>query len=268
MDSDGMEALLDFPEFIDVPSASASEEPVIEREPESVAPSENTTSSAIESASTEAAVNVAAEVPQSDESNKSIPAIEHPNEAPIGQPPRKKRKHHPAASSEAGPSTSKPSTSGHPLGEPADIHNDDSGPGSPSEQDFESDFLDLMPFKEEDPEDVAERQKLQLLISHLSEEQLNRYEVYRRASFPKASVRRIMQTVSGCTVSQNAVIAMAGIAKMQVGEIVEHALDVKEQWADVGPVQPKHIREALRQLRNRPATTSSKFRKKQSNSNL
>lgn len=123
--------------------------------------------------------------------------------------------------------------------------------------------MDLMPnLKEEFPEDVAERQKLQLLISHLSEEQLNRYEVYRRASFPKAAVRRIIQTVAGCTVSQNAVIAMAGIAKMHVGEIVEMAIDVKEQWEDTGPVQPKHIREALRKLRNQSSTTTSKFRKR------
>jgi transcription initiation factor TFIID subunit 11 len=130
-------------------------------------------------------------------------------------------------------------------------------------EDFEGDLLDLLPLlKEEDPEDVAERQKLQLLISHLSEEQLNRYEVYRRASFPKASVRRIVQTVGGCTVSQNAVIAMAGIAKMHVGEIVETALDVKEEWGESGPVQPKHLREATRRLRNKATTTPSKYRKK------
>lgn len=58
-----------------------------------------------------------------------------------------------------------------------------------------------------------------------------------------------MQSVSGGTVSQNVVIAMAGMAKVYVGEIIEAACEARDKMQEVGPLKPKHIREAVRKLR-------------------
>jgi len=107
--------------------------------------------------------------------------------------------------------------------------------------------------KEKDKEEIEEeeRQKMQVLVSNFTEEQLDRYEMFRRAAFPKAAIKRIMQSITGCSVGQNVVIAMAGISKVFAGEVVEEALDYMDSLGESGPLEPKHLREAARRLRQK-----------------
>ncbi len=115
------------------------------------------------------------------------------------------------------------------------------------------------------------------MVSNFTEEQLDRYEMFRRAAFPKAAIKRVMQSItgssftsvleepprnphamhvdfmpnSGTSVGQNVVISMAGISKVFVGEVIEAALDYMERLGETGPLKPKHLREAARIMRER-----------------
>ena len=114
---------------------------------------------------------------------------------------------------------------------------------------------------ESEDEDTKEQEKMKLLVASFSNQQQDQYEVFRRAAFPRSRIKTLMQSVCGTSIPQNAVIAMAGMAKVYVGEIVELACASRDRQQDEGPLKPKHIREASRILRQRQELPSTRHRK-------
>lgn len=99
-------------------------------------------------------------------------------------------------------------------------------------------------------------------VSRFGQKTLRRYESYRRSDLKKDKVKKVCQSINPALakVTDQYLIALKGLAKVFVGDVVETAIEVKEQFGDTGPIQPKHLREAFRRLRSDGAVPSSRPR--------
>ncbi|XP_059656296.1 transcription initiation factor TFIID subunit 11 [Cornus florida] len=98
-----------------------------------------------------------------------------------------------------------------------------------------------------DPDKMA---KMQAILSQFTEEQMSRYESFRRSGFQKANMKRLLSNITGSAkISVPMTIVVSGIAKMFVGELVETARMVMTERKESGPIRPCHIREAHRRLK-------------------
>ncbi|KAL6845416.1 hypothetical protein ACP4OV_024911 [Aristida adscensionis] len=119
------------------------------------------------------------------------------------------------------------------------------------EEDDEEDHMEVdlekLPSSTGDPDKLA---KMNAILSQFTEEQMNRYESFRRSGFQKSNMRRLLVSITGNQkISIPTSIVVSGIAKMFVGELIETARVVMTERKDSGPIRPCHIREAYRRLK-------------------
>ncbi|XP_009594063.1 transcription initiation factor TFIID subunit 11 [Nicotiana tabacum] len=98
-----------------------------------------------------------------------------------------------------------------------------------------------------DPDKVV---KMQSILSQFTEQQMSRYESFRRSGFQKSNMKRLLTSITGSAkISVPMTIVVSGIAKLFVGELVETARMVMAERKDTGPIRPCHMREAYRRLK-------------------
>nr|GMD72700.1 transcription initiation factor TFIID subunit 11-like [Ipomoea batatas] len=70
--------------------------------------------------------------------------------------------------------------------------------------------------------DPDKKAKMQSILSQFTEEQMSRYESFRRSGFQKSNMKRLLVSITGSQkISVPMTIVMSGIAKMFVGELIE-----------------------------------------------
>ncbi|CAO1945539.1 unnamed protein product [Urochloa humidicola] len=107
--------------------------------------------------------------------------------------------------------------------------------------------LEKLPTSTGDPDKLA---KMNAILSQFTEEQMNRYESFRRSGFQKSNMKRLLASITGSQkISIPTSIVVSGIAKMCVGELIETGKVVMTERKDSGPIRPCHIRESYRRLK-------------------
>ncbi|XP_027336667.1 transcription initiation factor TFIID subunit 11 [Abrus precatorius] len=124
------------------------------------------------------------------------------------------------------------------------------GKNKEEEDEEEEDNMDVELAKFPSAGDPHKMAKMQAILSQFTEEQMSRYESFRRAGFQKANMKRLLASITGTQkISVPMTIVVSGIAKMFVGEVVETARIVMKERKESGPIRPCHLREAYRRLK-------------------
>ncbi|KAI9503734.1 transcription initiation factor TFIID subunit 11 [Coemansia spiralis] len=95
------------------------------------------------------------------------------------------------------------------------------------------------------------------LWEQMSDEQQQRYGVYRRTALNKGAMKKLVSNVLNQQVSSTLTFVVAGFSKVFVGEVVERAVQIQQDRGDEGALKPEHLREAYRLYKRESPTAIS-----------
>ena len=83
--------------------------------------------------------------------------------------------------------------------------------------------------KSQENRPLTEDEKRRLLITSFTEDQMERFEAYRRMTVNKPGVKKVCNSVLGHSIPQNIAVVMAGLSKLLLGDIITRAFEVQER---------------------------------------
>ncbi|KAK7203492.1 hTAFII28-like protein conserved region-domain-containing protein [Myxozyma melibiosi] len=101
-------------------------------------------------------------------------------------------------------------------------------------------------------------EEIKSVISSFTDEQMDRYETFRRANINRGGVKKLANAVLNQSITNTVAVAISGFSKVFLGEVIERALDVQQRmdpgdgvnpYAAQRPLLAVHIREAWRLYR-------------------
>lgn len=111
----------------------------------------------------------------------------------------------------------------------ANAHNDDSDLSDLLDIEDQQLVAQYRQLKAEENAPLDADEKKRLLIASFSDDQMERFESYRRMTVNKPGVKKICNSVLGQLIPQNIAVVMAGLSKLLLGDIITKAFEVQEQ---------------------------------------
>nr|XP_027194863.1 transcription initiation factor TFIID subunit 11-like [Dermatophagoides pteronyssinus] len=107
------------------------------------------------------------------------------------------------------------------IRESSSLHHDDDGMENEEEKEEDQEISMSNNNDDDDRQNLTWNEKMVILLQNFSQEQFSRYEMCRRSKFSKSIIKKLIRSITNVTINDRTAIALAGIAKVYVGQLIE-----------------------------------------------